>query len=89
MLLLQLDFANLLFSRPFATLRLILRVPQPALSDPELAKGKSNGCPLWSIFCLLGISSLAPFAVKGLAFQFSLFGNFGDFGNLVLCVPLW
>src|SRR5690349_12857869 len=24
-----------------------LRVPQPALSDPEPAKGKSNGCPLW------------------------------------------
>jgi len=23
------------------------RVPQPALSDPELAKGESNGCPLW------------------------------------------
>src|SRR6476619_5220792 len=24
-----------------------LRVPNPALSDPEPAKGKSNGCPLW------------------------------------------
>ena len=22
-------------------------VPQPALSDPEFAKGESNGCPLW------------------------------------------
>jgi hypothetical protein len=26
---------------------LVLGVPQPALSDPELAKGESNGWPLW------------------------------------------
>jgi hypothetical protein len=26
------------------------RVPQPALSDPELATGESNGCPLWLTF---------------------------------------
>src|SRR5207253_4835319 len=26
---------------------LLLCVPQPAPSDPELAKGESNGCPLW------------------------------------------
>jgi len=28
-----------------------LCVPQPALSDPELAKGESNGCPLWLSSC--------------------------------------
>jgi hypothetical protein len=33
---------------------------------------------------VLGGSSFASVAVKGFAFQFSLFGNFGDFGNLVL-----
>src|SRR5882724_6344028 len=35
---------------------------------------------------------LCSSVVKGFVFQLSLFGNFGDFGNLVLCVPpcpLW
>ena len=35
----------------------------------------------------LPFARFASFAVKGFAFQFSFFGNFGDFGNLVLCVP--
>jgi hypothetical protein len=35
----------------------------------------------------LPFASSASFAVKAFAFQFSLFGNFGDFGNLVVRVP--
>ena len=40
-------------SKKVSDLRIFFVFPQPALSDPEPAKGESNGCPLWLKFFLV------------------------------------
>src|SRR6266571_9223145 len=54
---------------------LLLCVPQPALSDPELAKGESNGCPLWlmSFGCRLLFES-QQLSVSAVGTTFARFG---------------